>query len=154
MNWRPEPPFGGDAPLRQGAHPISQVPVQPLVPRGHDGVVGRSIAPLGNLLARGSGLSAHWGTHSHALAMSAISLDVKVAIYAIFNAYWAPLTFNLPLPPQDIDGNWRRILDTALPSPHDIIPLGEPLPEIKGSYEVAPAPPVYSSAGGFHQRAK
>ena len=95
-----------------------------------------------------------WGTHSHALAMSAISLDVKVAIYVIFNAYWAPLTFNLPLPPQDIDGNWRRILDTALPSPHDIIPLGEPLPEIKGSYEVAPRSACLLVCGGFHQRAK
>ena len=95
-----------------------------------------------------------WGAHSHALAMSAISLDVKVAIYVIFNAYWAPLTFNLPLPPQDIDGNWRRILDTALPSPLDIIPLGEPLPEIKGSYEVAPRSACLFVCGGFHQRAK
>ncbi|GAB3216226.1 hypothetical protein [Pseudaeromonas pectinilytica] len=53
--------------------------------------------------------SPDWDANSHSLAMTAISLDVKVAIYIIFNAYWAPLQFNLPLPPQNINGNWHRI---------------------------------------------
>ena len=96
--------------------------------------------------------SPDWSKQSHALAMSAISLDVKVAIYVIFNAYWAPLSFALPLPPQDIEGNWSRILDTALPSPHDIIPLGKPLPIVKDSYLVAPRSACLFVCGGFHQR--
>lgn len=83
------------------------------------------------------------------LAMTAISLDVKVAIYIVFNAYWAPLQFNLPLPPQNINGNWHRIVDTALPSPLDIIPLGNPLPEIQGHYLVAPRSACLFVCGGF-----
>ena len=96
--------------------------------------------------------SPDWGKQSHALAMSAISLDVKVAIYVIFNAYWAPLSFALPLPPQDIEGNWCRILDTALPSPQDIVPLGEPLSIVKDNYLVAPRSACLFVCGGFHQR--
>ena len=78
--------------------------------------------------------SPDWGAKSHALAFSAISLDVDMAIYIIFNAYWDELSFILPLPPHDIEGCWHRVLDTSLPSPHDIIPMGELLPEIGTSY--------------------
>ena len=78
--------------------------------------------------------SPDWGAKSHALAFSAISLDVDMAIYIIFNAYWDELSFILPLPPHDIEGCWHRVLDTSLPSPSDIIPIGEQLPEIGTSY--------------------
>ncbi|GAA4492900.1 glycogen debranching protein GlgX [Pseudaeromonas paramecii] len=83
------------------------------------------------------GVQAHspdWGEHSHALAFSAISLEHKMAIYVIFNAYWEPLLFNLPLPPMGIEGHWQRIIDTAQPSPMDIIPMGDPLPLQAKSY--------------------
>ncbi|MFC3914054.1 glycogen debranching protein GlgX [Pseudaeromonas sharmana] len=79
-----------------------------------------------------------WSNQSHCIAMSAISLDVKFAIYMIFNAYWLPLTFNLPLPPQEIEGSWQRILDTGLPSPDDITPLGQALSDVPGHYEAKP----------------
>ena len=36
------------------------------------------------------------------------------------NAYWEPLTFELPAPRADSPGSWRRSLDTVLPSPDDI----------------------------------
>ncbi|MBP8773263.1 MAG: glycogen debranching enzyme, partial [Aeromonadaceae bacterium] len=98
--------------------------------------------------------SPDWDANSHSLAMTAISLDVKVAIYIVFNAYWAPLQFNLPLPPQNINGNWHRIVDTALPSPLDIIPLGNPLPEIQGHYLVAPRSACLFVCGGFLQQSR
>ena len=91
-----------------------------------------------------------WSGNSHALAMSAISLDVKVAIYLIFNSYWEPLTFNLPLPPPDISGPWGRILDTSLPAPLDITPLGHPLKQIGNSYLAAPRSSCLFVCGGFH----
>jgi len=58
-----------------------------------------------------------WGDRSHSLAMSLRSLHDRRSLYAIFNSYWEPLTFELPpAGPQP----WRRCIDTALPSPHDI----------------------------------
>lgn len=50
---------------------------------------------------------------------------------------------------QNINGNWHRIVDTALPSPLDIIPLGNPLPEIQGHYLVAPRSACLFVCGGF-----
>ena len=82
--------------------------------------------------------------------MSAISLDVKVAIYLIFNSYWEPLTFTLPLPPPDIEGNWCRILDTALAPPNDIVPLGEPLQIVDTNYTAAPRSACLFVCGAFH----
>lgn len=40
-------------------------------------------------------------------------------IYVILNAYWEALDFELPVLGNRI-GNWRRWIDTALDSPHDI----------------------------------
>jgi glycogen operon protein len=42
----------------------------------------------------------------------------------MLNAYWEPLRFELPpasLDTQGTYGNWRRWIDTALPSPDDIV---------------------------------
>jgi glycogen operon protein len=42
-------------------------------------------------------------------------------LYLLLNAYWEPLDFELP--PVTEGGNpWRRWIDTALDTPHDIIP--------------------------------
>ena len=38
----------------------------------------------------------------------------------MLNAYWEPLTFELPAVPADSQQTWRRCIDTALPSPDDI----------------------------------
>ena len=43
-------------------------------------------------------------------------------MHLILNAYWEPLAFALP-PVDQAGGNaWRRWIDTALDSPHDIMP--------------------------------
>jgi glycogen operon protein len=46
-------------------------------------------------------------------------------VFLIPNAYWEPLTFELP-PSGDGDaGPWRRWIDTSLDPPHDIVPWQE-----------------------------
>ena len=40
----------------------------------------------------------------------------------LFNAYWEPLEFELPPVGSDRPDPWRRWIDTALDSPHDIVP--------------------------------
>jgi glycogen operon protein len=61
-----------------------------------------------------------WGSHSHSLAFSLRSLRQRFVLHGMFNAYWEPLTFELPPPLADSPGSWRRCLDTALASPDDI----------------------------------
>src|SRR5262249_61929589 len=44
----------------------------------------------------------------------------RFLLHGILNAYWEPLTFELP--PTDRQQWWRRCIDTALDSPDDICP--------------------------------
>jgi glycogen operon protein len=54
--------------------------------------------------------------------------------HLILNAYHEPLTFELPQP---AGGTWRRWIDTALDSPHEIVPWNA-APEFSGkTYQVA-----------------
>jgi glycogen operon protein len=65
-----------------------------------------------------------WGDHSHSLAFTLRSLSARFLLHGIFNAYWEPLTFELPAPPDrgpdQSNAKWRRCIDTALASPDDI----------------------------------
>jgi glycogen operon protein len=61
-----------------------------------------------------------WSDHSHSLAFSAELRQDKLLVYFILNAYWEPLRFALPPLPAQLRGQWRRWIDTALDSPHDI----------------------------------
>ena len=63
-----------------------------------------------------------WGDRSHSLAMALRSLHDRRSLYAIFNGYWEPLAFELPAPGAQ---PWRRCIDTAQPSPHDIQELAD-----------------------------
>jgi glycogen operon protein len=48
--------------------------------------------------------------------------------------YWEPLDFELPAPDVESDG-WRRIVDTSLDAPDDIVPDFAEAPEVgAGSY--------------------
>jgi glycogen operon protein len=40
----------------------------------------------------------------------------------MLNAYWEPLTFEVPAMPAEGQQAWRRCIDTALDSPDDICP--------------------------------
>jgi isoamylase len=52
-------------------------------------------------------------------------------LYVIANAWWEPLRWTI-LPA----GPWRRVVDTSLPSPDDIVPAG--IPVSGPAYDVAP----------------
>jgi isoamylase len=61
-----------------------------------------------------------WSVNSHSLALSAEIPNENLILYAILNAYWEPLEFELP-PVLNSSDPWRRWIDTSLDSPHDII---------------------------------
>jgi isoamylase len=46
------------------------------------------------------------------------SLRARFLLHGMLNAYWEPLTFELP--PLHAEQGWRRWIDTALDSPDDI----------------------------------
>ena len=54
-------------------------------------------------------------------------------IYAMINAYWEELEFHVQ---EGTAQEWKRVVDTALPSPDDFSEHGVPLEEAK--YVVAP----------------
>jgi glycogen operon protein len=56
-----------------------------------------------------------WSDASHSLAVEVWAVDRGLRVHALFNAWKAPLDFELPRAP----AGWRRLVDTALPSPHD-----------------------------------
>ncbi len=64
-----------------------------------------------------------WGDHSHSIAFTAELQKEGLLMHMIMNAYWEPLEFELPL----LGGGkkWRRWIDTALNTPHDITPWRE-----------------------------
>jgi glycogen operon protein len=61
-----------------------------------------------------------WSEHSHALACTLRTVRGRFLLHLLLNAYWEPLTFQLPLVHAPSRQSWRRCVDTALPSPDDI----------------------------------
>jgi glycogen operon protein len=79
-----------------------------------------------------------WSDGSHSLAFTLRSLLARFAFHGMLNAYWEPLTFELP-PVQAAEGRtWRRCIDTALPSPDDIYTWAAAPPVAPSTYEVQP----------------
>jgi isoamylase len=73
-----------------------------------------------------------FGHHSHSLAVSARGR--RGHIHLMFNSYWEPLAFELP--PRWSEP-WRRIVDTALESPRDIVLPEDAEPVTSKTYLVA-----------------
>jgi isoamylase len=63
-----------------------------------------------------------WSDHSHTLAFTLRTLRERFQLHAMFNAYWEPLTFEVPAGPPGHQQRWRRCLDTSRASPHDCSP--------------------------------
>jgi glycogen operon protein len=75
-----------------------------------------------------------WGDRSLSVALSAELREEGLVFYLILNAYWEPLTFQLPsLAPTN---SWRRWIDTALDAPDDIVPWEKAPPVPGDSYQV------------------
>lgn len=82
-----------------------------------------------NQLLRGANLAWHgvklgqpdWGECSHSIAFTVEIRKEKLFFHLILNAYWQPLDFALPRVDKADENPWRRWIDTALDSPHDIL---------------------------------
>ena len=60
--------------------------------------------------------------------------------HVMFNAYWEPLTFELPRPDPGVARRWRRWIDTYRDAPEDIFDEPRPLgggPELHGARALA-----------------
>jgi glycogen operon protein len=61
-----------------------------------------------------------WSQSSRSLAFTLQSLRSRFLVHGMLNAYWEPLSFELPPVPPGSGASWRRCLDTSAPPPHDI----------------------------------
>jgi isoamylase len=78
-----------------------------------------------------------WSEHSHSLAFTMESLRARFLLHGMLNAYWEPLSFELP--PVGRDGRqWRRCIDTARPSPEDISIWAKAPSVTQSHYDVQP----------------
>jgi isoamylase len=62
-----------------------------------------------------------WGESSHSIALTFEIRREKIVVHTIFNTYWEALDFELPQVKNTSETAWRRWIDTALDSPHDIV---------------------------------
>jgi len=74
--------------------------------------------------------------HSHALAYCLQGQETKDNdIYVMINAYWEPLKFKIM---EWQKGRWRRVVDTNMESPHDILEPGQEFEVTSSYYTVVP----------------
>jgi glycogen operon protein len=66
-----------------------------------------------------------WTPDSHSLAFTLHDHDSSEYLHIMLNAYWQPLTFDLPPLPPGLA--WQRVIDTSLPAPDDFTVATEPL---------------------------
>jgi len=85
-----------------------------------------------------------WSDQSHSLALTFERLNGAYRVHAMFNAYWEPLTFELP-PPRN-GSVWRRCVDTGLESPDDIQPMAKAPRVDQSLYIVEPRSVVFLAA--------
>ncbi len=79
-----------------------------------------------------------WGNDSHSLAFALHSLASSHVRYILINAYWKPLEFELPPVAGSPNAGWRRLIDTSLSSPADIVEATMGLPVDGLKYVVNP----------------
>ncbi len=77
-----------------------------------------------------------WSDDSHSIAFTIASLRQRFTIHVMLNAYWERLAFALPTAGEQGKRQWRRWIDTFLPSPDDICAWGEAPAVNSASYVV------------------
>ncbi len=83
---------------------------------------------------------ADWSDDSHSLACTVRPgrRYFPFWLHMIFNSYWEPLDFELPILPATAVSSWQRWIDTALESPEDIVDA-DAAPLVSGThYRVMP----------------
>ncbi len=86
--------------------------------------------------------------HSRSLALSASNLSGDPLMYFALNAYSESLEFRLPDVPSWATSGWRRVMDTSLAPPNEIL-LPTNAPQVTAStYKVAPRSVVVMFATG------
>ena len=89
---------------------------------------------------------------SHSLAITATSIRGDLLMHFALNAYWEALAFELPPLPDWASSGWRRVIDTSLPSPGDLMEFAEAEPVIGSSHRVQPRSVVALFAGQLPTR--
>jgi glycogen operon protein len=79
-----------------------------------------------------------WAHHSHCIALTSLSRRNNLAIHLMANAYWEGMEFELPVPDSPWFSGWRRWIDTARPSPEDILAQASQVPVTESAYLVQP----------------
>jgi glycogen operon protein len=87
-----------------------------------------------------------WSPFSHSFAIGGELKIEGVLVHIIFNAYWEPLEFELPILSNG-EKNWRRWIDTALDPPYDICEWNAEQPVLGTTYHAGPRSIVVLIAG-------
>ncbi|MBN2021579.1 MAG: glycogen debranching protein GlgX [Pirellulales bacterium] len=67
-----------------------------------------------------------WTGETRTLAFQMHGWHERPDVFVMFNAHWEPQSFALPV--RDWANRWRRLVDTSLPSPDDIVDDAEAVP--------------------------
>ena len=85
-----------------------------------------------------------WSSDSRSLAFTLTSAEHRFRLHLMVNAWWEPLPFVLPptaAATEDVlfaAEPWHRWIDTALPSPNDIVPWAQVVPLAEPRYTLQP----------------
>ncbi|HTW80669.1 MAG TPA: glycogen debranching protein GlgX [Terracidiphilus sp.] len=87
-----------------------------------------------------------WSPFSHSVALSGELKNEGIFAHIIFNAYWEPLEFELPVLRNGAD-RWMRWIDTALDPPREICDWNAEEPVLSATYRVGARSVVVLVAG-------
>jgi glycogen operon protein len=76
-----------------------------------------------------------WSPGSHSLALGGELKNERVLAHIMFNAYWEPLDFELPVLKNGTE-NWSRWIDTALDPLYEICEWNAEKPVLEATYRV------------------
>ncbi|NME68310.1 glycogen debranching protein GlgX [Flammeovirga aprica] len=80
-----------------------------------------------------------WKGNSHAIGYMLTSPNTGEQLYIMVNTYWEPLSFEIPEPTiNNTKTQWKRMIDTGLPSPQDIVHFDDAVLIVPGHYTLAP----------------
>jgi len=79
-----------------------------------------------------------WSPDSHSIALTAWGRRSRLLTHIILNAYWEPLTFEIPVGETLLGKAWYRWIDTAMDPPEDITTWTQAPVISGGTYTVQP----------------